>query len=470
MHAGSRKAIVQCREPLYQENYTIRAVALFKLAKLTAWLSSLFGEPKQRVINLPYAPLDQEPRAPRKGSKAGSLASGLPGEPQVAVQEPPMPIQPPIDRRAVLQAFDASRPISGRSQLFGRQREIEALLFSVFDFHQHAIVYGARGSGKTSVARVFGDFADQCGAVVLYFPCEPEANFSLLMGAVLDGLPEGAVAAQERARFAQRLENLPAHFGPSAFVDLVAQALTRPVVLILDEFDRVTDEQTKTDIAVAMKLLSDTHSSIRVMLVGIASSVGDILHAHPSLRRHINVVRIGRIEPTSVNALIDHGARAAGIPFTQPARALIERVCVGSPYHVRLLCRHAALKAIFERKQEVDEASVESGLAQVLEQWAATNNSDSERFMALSFDTSAHPYLEEVAREAARNDFVSASPRLSAALASLGDSLMPLSSDGAQFAFVDSLAPQFLIASMILAQKEAPASRSSEGWVYVANR
>lgn len=375
-----------------------------------------------------------------------------------------------IDRRAILQVFDASRPISGRSQLFGRQREIESLLFSVFDFHQHAIVYGARGSGKTSVARVFGDFADTCGAVVLYFPCEPEANFALLMGAALDNLPAGAIAAQERSNFERRLQNLPAHFGPSAFVDLVAQPVTRPVVLILDEFDRITDEQTKTDIAVAMKLLSDTHAAIRIMLVGIASSVDDILKAHPSLRRHLSVVRIGRIEPTSVNALIDHGSSAAGVAFSAGARALIERVSVGSPYHVRLLCRQAALKTIMDRKIEVDVAAVRAGIAQAFDQWAGTSPTDAERFLSLSMDVAAHQSLEELAREAARNDFVVATPRSAAVLAKLGDSVTQAASDANHFVFVDSLAPQFLIASILLAQREPAGMRPSEGWVHVATR
>jgi chloramphenicol 3-O-phosphotransferase len=435
------------------------------IGKLSAWLSSLFGEPKSRVINLPFSPPLEEPPQGESQIEA-ARANGPTSSDEPVTERPPAR----IDRRAILKVFDASRPISGRSQLFGRQREIESLLFSVFDFHQHAIVYGARGSGKTSVARVFGDFADQCGAVVLYFPCEPEANFSLLMGAALDNLPPGAIAAQERANFERRLENLPAHFGPSAFVDLVAQPVTRPVVLILDEFDRITDEQTKTDIAVAMKLLSDTHAAIRIMLVGIASSVEDILKAHPSLRRHISVVRIGRIEPISVNALIDHGASAAGVGFSAGARALIERVSVGSPYHVRLLCRQAALKTIMDRKVEVDVAAVRAGVAQAFDQWAGTSPSDAERFLSLSLDVAAHQDLEDLAREAARNDFVVASPRSTSVLARLGDSITQASSDPNHFVFADSLAPQFLIASIVLAQRESVGMRPSEGWVNVATR
>lgn len=433
--------------------------------KFVGWLSAFFGTSEPRVINLPYAPpagdMDRSHEAAPK--QAPPSSQGL-AELQIANG----PAR--IDRRAVLQAFDASRPISGRAQLFGRQREIESLLFSVFDYHQHAVVYGARGSGKTSVARVFGDFADQCGALVLYFPCEPEANFSLLMGAVLDGLPPAAITASERADFGRKLQSLPAHFGPLAFVDLVAQAVTRPIVLILDEFDRISDAQTKTDIAVTMKLLSDTHSSIRIMLVGIASSVNDILIAHPSLRRHISVVRIGRIEPTSVNALIDHGANASGIPFSAEARSWIARASVGSPYHVRLLCRQAALRAIGDGKSEVDGPAVRAGMIQAFEQWAGTNPSDADRFHKLGLDFGAHEPLEQLARDAARNDHVAANSENASALAALQDSVSPADETRERFVFADSLAPQFLIASILLAQHDAAGSRASEGWVNAATR
>lgn len=367
-----------------------------------------------------------------------------------------------------MQAFDASRPISGRSELFGRQREIEGLISSVFDFNQHAIVYGARGSGKTSVARVFGDFADHQGAIVLYFPCEPDANFSQLMGGLLDGLPQLAIAADKRGDFLRRLHELPADFGPLALVDLLAEVVVRPVILILDEFDRIAQEKVKTEIAVAMKLLSDTHTPVHIVLVGIASSVNDILTGHPSLRRHMSITRIGRIEPNSVNALIDHGASIAGLPFNVPARALIERISIGSPYHVRLLCRQAALHAMANRHEEVGLASVHVGVRQALEQWEATNPTDAMRFDELASNVAMRKELEIVAREAARFDAVAFKSTIATALDMLGDSLVPVASDKNSFTFADSLAPQFLISRIVLAELETNGEGAREGRVNVA--
>ncbi|MBB5712164.1 ATP-binding protein [Sphingomonas xinjiangensis] len=431
------------------------------LVKAASWLTSLFRESKPRVINLPYNP-------PRDEEDARTERRPLAPDEESSIPASKLSVNNGVDRRTVLQAFDASRPISGRSQLFGRQREIEALLLAVFDYHQHAVVYGARGSGKTSVARVFGDFADQCGAVVLYFPCQPEANFAQLMGALIDGLPPTAIAPQERPIFNSRLQNLPAHFGPSSFVDLVAQAVARPVVLILDEFDRITDDKTKTDIAVAMKLLSDTHAAIRIMLVGIASSVSDILDAHPSLRRHIAVTRIGRIEPTSVKALIANGEAVTGLPFSEEARSIVERVSMGSPYHVRLLCRQAALKAYNRRASEVSSTDVRAGLAEVVELWAATNPADANRFLSVALDPFLQPELEKIAREAAMKDQFAADSSSSNALAMLRDSVVPSAHAEGYWAFADSLAPQFLVAATVLAESDAAQIRHQEGSLDVA--
>ncbi|WP_281825093.1 ATP-binding protein [Sphingobium sp. BS19] len=415
----------------------------------------LLGGPKRPTISLPDESFNRSPQVNRPTSSvAGSVVQadknvGFRTEGSHAL----LPDRA-VNRSAVFTAFDASRPINGRSQLFGREKEIKGLLRSVFDFNQHAVIYGARGSGKTSVARVFGDFADQCGSVVLYFPCEPDANFSQLMGALLDGLPKGAVDPLRRAEFARRVEEMPAHFGPLAFVELVADFVVRPVVLILDEFDRITLDQTRTEIAVSMKLLSDNHARIRFVIVGIASSVAQILTGHPSLRRHMSVTRIGRIEPGSVNALMDHGSAAVGLPFSSDARDIVERVSVGSPYHVRLLCRHAALHAISRRSTEVTAADVRSGIVEVLEQWAETNQLDASRFSSIASNIAIRSLAEEVAREAAKFDIFKPTPETLDAVARLGDSIELAEGEQGSYAFVDSLAPQFLIASIASTEEQ----------------
>ena len=68
-----------------------------------------------------------------------------------------------LDRRIQLQAriheaFSPSAPIDKQRSLFaGRTRQIDRLLGAIFQRGQHAIIFGERGVGKTSLANLLYD-------------------------------------------------------------------------------------------------------------------------------------------------------------------------------------------------------------------------------------------------------------------------------------------------------------------------
>ena len=354
------------------------------------------------------------------------------------------------DRAKIARAFDSAHPVRTRDELFGRARELDALLSATLDFSQHAIIQGARGSGKTSLVRIYGDHADQQGAVVIYMACEPNVSFAELVRPYLQSLPTTALVADERRHFRESLAALPENFGPRAFVDLVSERVKGPVVLVFDEFDRITDAQVKAEVAAAMKLLSDSLTGVLFMLVGIARNVADVIEGHPSLRRHMRVVPLGRIEPNEVKALIDAGELSTGLIFEDEARVVITRASCGSPFHVRMFCHHAATFALARASSTVSGSDTRNGLRTAIEQWAAMNIDDAQHFVSLVEHEALLPEIERIARLAALDDRLPASAGDFPAL--LGNALMNEKNDADSFVFRDSVAPQFLIAYAILAE------------------
>ncbi|WP_198527010.1 ATP-binding protein [Sphingomonas sp. Ant20] len=118
------------------------------IASLTRWLDGR-GWAEPPVIELthrytpPAAPVVDLPADPVPASTATRLIG---------------------DRRRIADTFDAARPVRTRGELFGRAVELDHLLAATLDFHQHAVIHGARGSGKTSLVRVLGEHADESGA------------------------------------------------------------------------------------------------------------------------------------------------------------------------------------------------------------------------------------------------------------------------------------------------------------------
>jgi hypothetical protein len=370
------------------------------------------------------------------------------------------------DRRRIADTFDAAHPVRTRGELFGREAELGQLLAAVLDFHQHAVIHGARGSGKTSLVRVLGDHADESGAVVLYFACEPSATFADLLRLYLDALPAGAFAPGGQRAFTQKLEQLPADFGPRAFVDLVTDRIVTPTILIFDEFDRIEDVAVKTDVAAAMKLLSDALVPVLFVLVGVARTVSDVVTGHPSLRRHMRVVSLGRISPDSVNALIDRGEANTRVRFDAESREMIASTACGSPYHLRMLAGNASLAAIAQGNELVTKEYTRTGFVDVFSQWSQMNEPDGRLFAraVLNCLPDQRIALESLARAAAATDVVAMdSDRFAGAIASIEPALIREHvGDGEPDTvhFRDSTAPQMLLALLMTMPVSSTAART----------
>ena len=419
------------------------------IASLTRWLDGR-GWAEPPVIELthrytpPAAPVVDLPADPVPASTATRLIG---------------------DRRRIADTFDAARPVRTRGELFGRAVELDHLLAATLDFHQHAVIHGARGSGKTSLVRVLGEHADESGAVVLYFACEPHATFADIIRLYLDALPPAAFAPGGQRAFAQKLEQMPANFGPRAFVDLVADRVTAPTILIFDEFDRIEDASVKSDVAAAMKLLSDALVPVLFVLVGIARTVSDVVAGHPSLRRHMRIVSLGRIGADSVDALIARGEANTGVRFDTDARAMIADAACGSPYHLRMLAGHSSLAAVSSDADIVTKAHTRTGFVDAFSHWAQMNEPDARLFakVVLGCTIEQRDALEALARAAATMDVVLLdTDRYDRAISMLDPALVrERGNDGEHDGvyFRDSTAPQMLIALLMTTPVSTTAAR-----------
>lgn len=376
--------------------------------------------------------------------------------PGSATDVAPVPvISPERVRRVLVKAFDSTHPVADRRDLFGRDRELAELTGAMLDQGQHVLVHGARGSGKTSIVRIFGDLADQSGAVVIYMACEPGATFAQTLRPFLNYIPGAVLDGIEPSAFARRAEALPEDFSPRTLVELLAHVRHRRVIFILDEFDRIIESNVVSDMASFMKLLTDALSRVQVMLVGIAHSVDDIIAGHPSLRRHMHVTSLGRITPASVGEIIDHGEKQARLRFDDDVKAVVTRIAVGSPYHVRLFCRFIGIAATDQSSLLATREHAQLGIEAAYNDWARTNLGDSRLFTRLTRETRAAAQLEAVARLAANEDLVDdkdlAAMGIDPAQASALDSAIVADSrQVGKSLFRDTTAPQFLIASIVL--------------------
>lgn len=431
------------------------------IARVLARLRALFGA---RRLALPDPlRIAAQTREPARMPPAAAALPLMDGERDARVLQ---------RRRAlVLRLFGANQPVENPRDLFGRRRELDELGTAVLDSGLHAVIHGPRGSGKTSLARVFGDMADERGFAVLYQSCAGESSFGDIILPYLEEI--GADPFDMRQdEFATALAALAANPSSRTAANLFSRIRHNDVVLILDEFDRLENGETKAQLALLVKLLADMRTPVRLVFVGISRDVDDLLHVHASVRRHLAAVGVTPIAGTEVESFVTSTGNAIGLDFSHEAIRMIRWLVCGSPYHMRLYSLQASLIALDRGTDRIDEDMVRQGLSRAIMGWRSTNARDSELFEALIADPDFPlAALEAIAIRSANaleftlDDMVDAlavtgtPPAIVAQiLRSLAPALGRMSEDGSRLVFEDVLAPQFLLAMCSTARLKAVAA------------
>lgn len=373
-------------------------------------------------------------------------------------------------RRRVSAAFNSTQPVSSRLSLYGRDDKLETLFDTMMVNDSHAFVYGARGSGKTSLVRVFADYIDQQGAVLIYTACDPRCGFARLIHPYCATIPDSCLPLGQEKGFRDELRRLEGNITARDTVELLSRLDPRcRVIFILDEFDRISDAEVCAEVATLMKLLSDATIPVQLLIVGIAVNVDELLRDHASLRRHLAAVPVGRISPTAVLELIHRGAEQAGLSFDDRASELIAGISCGSPYHVRTFCAHAGLYALRNGSSRVDATATLAGIVRSVDEWTLLSGEDAALFRRLTWiEPDAHASLAHLAVMAAREDMVNVKQlrrdlgsKADHAVALLQPALIQLGEDPDELFFRDSVAPQFLLALFLIQQAVEEEGRSN---------
>lgn len=437
------------------------------MSKLSSWLRR---PPRQQLIG------DWRQRADVLASTEQATPSPLPA-PGSSVALPTTELRPIFSRTSearIHRAFSSALPVGDRYGLTGRSGEIGILAANILAQHKHGIIFGARGSGKTSLARVFGDLADEADCMALYGSVSGDLSFTHLFRPYLDDLP-GADHDGTVARMAASLKS--GDFDVRQLAMLFAEVRTQ-TVLVLDEFDLIRTQSTKDEVASLLKSLTDLHAKVQLLLVGIAGNVDELLTGHPSLRRHMVAIPIGPISKESMLRLIGNCADAAGMSLADEALETLGSMAMGSPYHGRLFGVQAALAAEAGGGAEIGQRDVKQGFRSALHGWASMSADTHATVQSiLAHQPDAAVLLSCIAVVAAAKSTFTAEgivrlcdanePRpqgWSAAMAALLERLAPVvrhSGGEDVLIFKDTLAPQF-VRLMVADARDAPTISGDE--------
>lgn len=248
--------------------------------------------------------------------------------------------------------FTPGAPIDSRDLFSGRKRQVERVIGTIFQRGQHAILFGERGVGKTSLANTLFDFLVLMGKHNYQrarLNCAEGMDFEAIWRSIFRQL-----TTEIDGEHVELDNTLPAN-PSSESIREVFQAMDNPSIVIIDELDRITDPKTETALADTLKTLSDNSVNTTLIMVGVADSVDQLIAEHRSIERAIVQVPMPRMSKAELVEIVEKGlAQCEGLSISDVVKQRIADYSLGLPSYTHLLAREAALQAVREDRTSIE--------------------------------------------------------------------------------------------------------------------
>lgn len=343
-------------------------------------------------------------------------------------------------RQTLRTTFTPAQPIKHQDHLAGRRTELNGVLDALASPGEHACIYGEPAIGKSSLAQVCRQILRDRNRDVLYLTCSPPTTFESIctqicehLGISLDGesqateqstqtsasigINESKVGGKAELKETTTRHKQARQLDPGSFARLVAN---RSLIVILDEFDSIGGTRDKELFAHFMKACSDDAPFFKLVLVGVAESIEDLLAGHASAWRSLHQECLRPLDDPAIADIVENGAKLVGMTVRNEFTRTVVSYSDGFPYFVHLLCLHGFDKAILKNDLVVTKQYLAPALAAIANSSKVFLNDEARqavddggrpsRELALTLKAAAlcrrEFEIDEVIRELARNSRV----------------------------------------------------------------
>ncbi len=279
-----------------------------------------------------------------------------------------------IEASGIRDVWTPHQPVSSVDLFSGRTREIDAIVDAIQTPGQHAILFGDRGVGKSSLAVVATILLENLfGNQTHVVRCDSSTTFTSIVSTVFEdlgidfsledvststrtqatgriGVPILGAEAETELTTTSTRRGRDVRLSPAA----VCRSLTNErALIVIDEFDAVRARDDRHSVAELIKQLSDARTQVKVLVVGIGTSTADLLAGHPSVHRNLKEVKLGRMSRPELRNLIATNTDKTGQTFAPSVANEIVHLSDGFPYFAQLLGLKCAELAVVAGRRTV---------------------------------------------------------------------------------------------------------------------
>lgn len=249
----------------------------------------------------------------------------------------------------------------------GRTEQLRKINKTLQEGGSHAVLYGDRGVGKTSLANFTKFLIDQKKILDTHINtcykvnCDQTDTFGDIWRKVFKKInltiqknSFGFIDnSQEQIISLSSLINQKEDLKPSEVIE--ALNFLPPCLLIFDEFENAKNQNVRERFSYTIKALSDENPNITILLVGIAENIHGLIHDHKSLERCLKQIHLPHMDDTELEIIIDKGLAGLELNITPNAKNSLVKFSQGFPYYVHLLGKNIAEVAIVIDDENINE-------------------------------------------------------------------------------------------------------------------
>ena len=124
----------------------------------------------------------------------------------------------------------------------------------------------------------------------------------------------------------------------SSLLEVSASRKNESAVIVIDEFDRISDDVERAHFADFIKQVGDQRIPIHFVFCGVAESLQKLLGAHGSCYRYVDGIELKTLTYDARFEIIDNVAKALGVWVDDRPRLRIAAISDGFPHYIHRMC------------------------------------------------------------------------------------------------------------------------------------
>jgi Cdc6-like AAA superfamily ATPase len=287
------------------------------------------------------------------------------------------PSQPDFAQLALYagQVFKPNTPVDEKDLFSGRTDQIRRVIDVIFQKGQHAIIFGERGVGKTSLANVLSSFV---GTTAKLLPARINCDSGDTFQSVWAKIFEEMQIISNKPGLGFNAQGITKHFTIKDFFPTgeVTPTNVRKAILqvsssflpliIIDEFDRL-DINVRKMFADLIKGLSDYALDATIVLIGVGGSVQQLIDEHQSVARALVQIQMPRMDSDEIKSIINIGLTKLGMTIAPDVLNQIALLSKGLPHYTHLVGLNASRDALDNKSLNITNENLNRAISKAIE-------------------------------------------------------------------------------------------------------